>query len=78
MPFDYYVKTTYGSQKHHVVATIPEFEKEVRYLARPVNVTLPYKQRFETPISIGLVIEPEEQIYNNRYFDEKFDYSEEK
>lgn len=77
-PFNYFVKTTYGVYKHHQIATIPEFEKEIKYSGQTVNIPLPYKLRYETPISLGLEIQPEEQKYNNRYFDNKFNYSEEK
>lgn len=77
VPLDYYVESPYGRMRQHVIATLPEFEKEVRYLSRPVKIPLDYRLRYETVINLGLIINPPEQIYNNRYFYERFSYNEE-
>lgn len=77
VPFEYYIQTAYGTQREYLIATFPEFKKEILYSGAPVKISIPYKLRYDTAINIGLIVNPQEQIYNNRYFNEKFDYSEE-
>ncbi len=84
VPFAFYTSTEYGPDSHrryqvyYEVATIPEFEKEIRYIGKKAQVRLPQDLLFSYGINLGLVIKPREQIYNNRYFDNHFDYSEDK
>ncbi len=84
VPFDFYTETTYGpadyvgKRTYHQIATIPEFQKEIRYVGKTVSVPLPDTMKYNYGIILGLVINPEEQIYNDRTFNAKFDYSEEK
>ena len=84
VPFDFYVEAVQGPisgqfyRKYHEIATLPEFDKEVRYVGRKVRVFFPEAIKHTYEMNLGLVISPREQIYNNRYFNEHFDYSEDK
>lgn len=84
VPFDFYLEVVQGPasiqfrRQYHEIATIPEFDKEVRYVGQKVKVSLPETHKYNYPMNLGLVISPQEQIYNNRYFNEHFDYSEDK
>ncbi len=84
VPFDFYVEAVQGPtsgqfyRHYHEIATIPEFDKEVRYVGRKVRVFLPEAVKYMYEMNLGLEIKPREQIYNNRYFDEHFDYSEDR
>ncbi len=77
VPFDYYISTPYETKKEHLTASFPEYEKEIVYEGRPVRLKMPYNLRHEIPIYLGLIINPEEQVLNNIYFDANFNYSEE-
>ena len=78
VPFEYYIQTAYGTRKERIVATMPEFKKEILYTSQPVKIAIPYKLRYDTAINIGLIVNPRAQIYNNQYFDKNFDPAEEK
>lgn len=80
--FDFYVSASAGPvsgqfyQRYHETATLPEFDKETRYIGSKIKVPLPESTKYSYNINLGLEVEPQEQIYNNRYFNYHFDYSE--
>ena len=82
VPFNFYVSASAGPvsgqfyRHYHEIATLPEFDKETRYVGSKITVPLPDSVKYSYNINLGLEIEPKEQIYNNRYFNEHFDYSE--
>lgn len=84
VPFKFYTETTYGPadfvgrRTYNQIATIPEFQKEIHYTGQKVEVKLPEILKNGYAVNLGLVIDPAEQIYNNRTFDNTFNYSEEK
>lgn len=71
--FSYYVKTPDGRTRlYEGEAYIPKMKTEICYKGKTVRINIPEKEKFYYPITVGLIINPQELKYNNKYFNHHY------
>ena len=72
--FSYYVKTPDGNTTlYPEEISVPAKRQSYCHKGKTIRVKIPEKQKYYYPISMGLVIDPHELEYNNRYFDSNYE-----
>ena len=72
--FSYYIMTPDGRKGVFEEAIyIPKRKKEIYYTGKSIRIPIPEKEKYYYPITMGLIINPEELDHNNKYFNAHYE-----